>query len=462
MISLNNENIKKQKKNEKIIFESFDIKNLKEKTDSKEINFLRKNYIKFLQEKKQKEIEKEKEIENQKKQQNNLQLKKKNFFDSLKFTFNDEGKIIKIKKLNLENFPKIFKNFPSNNKLIKYNEKDNNIINKKFYNDEQNKNFIDDEYKNQTNKNFYNRTLKKIEFKNKNIIQPSGDNFDLFEPNFGVVLKMKRNNLNEPKREKKGKRNFYDKYKRFSMEQFNKIYDETFKLNEINRENTIKSSESSYSNNSFNNNNNNSINNSNNNSNININNSNNKNNKNKNNNNNNNNENLFGSGNSLIINKNSILSNSSSIFLNKSKSSINILLDAFDFQNNNNNSDNKNSINNNKTILNESIFSKDYFKIKYLNERKKLLNENDKFSRKSNNSFDVINKFNYNLVKNKKNLEEKEIKGFYYLNNNNNNNSDLPSLRLPIKPNYNKLIKINGIWQKIKFPMRINHEKNIK
>ena len=283
---------------------------------------------------------------------------------------------------------------------------------------------------------------------------------------------MKRNNKNEPKREKKGKKNFYEKYKRFSIQQFNQILDETFKLNEINRENTIKSSDSSYSNNIFNNNENNNNNNKNNNENKNneINNNNNENN-NENNNknneinnenkNNNNNENLFGSLNSLIINnKNSILSNSSSIFL-KSKSSINLLLDAFDFQNNNNNNSSyiKNS-NSNKTILNESVFSKDYFKIKYLNERKKLLNENDKFFKKSNNSFDVINKFNYNLVKNK-NLEEKEIKGFYYLNNNNNIN-EFPSLKLPMKPNYNKLIKINGIWQKIKFPMRINHEKNNK
>ncbi len=275
---------------------------------------------------------------------------------------------------------------------------------------------------------------------------------------------MKRNNKNEPKREKKGKKNFYEKYKRFSIQQFNQILDETFKLNEINRENTIKSSDSSYSNNSFNNNENNKENNNKNNNNKNNENKNNVNNEINTNNNNenkniNNNENLFGSLNSLIINnKNSILSNSSSIFL-KSKSSINLLLDAFDFQNNNNSSYIKNS-NSNKTILNESVFSKDYFKIKYLNERKKLLNENDKFFKKSNNSFDVINKFNYNLVKNK-NLEEKEIKGFYYLNNNNNIN-EFPSLKLPMKPNYNKLIKINGIWQKIKFPMRINHEKNNK
>ena len=442
----NNNNIKKAKK-EKIIFESFEIKNLNEKNDSKEIEFLRKNYIKFLNEKKEKE-----KIENEKKKENFLPKNKKNqIFDSLKFTINDEGKIIKIKKF--QNFPKIFKIFPSNNKLIKYNEKDNNIINKKFYKE---KNFIIEDENKQTNKNIYNRTLKKIEYKNKNIIQPSGDNFHLFEPNFGVNLKMKRNNKNEPKREKKGKKNFYEKYKRFSIQQFNQILDETFKLNEINRENTIKSSDSSYSNNSFNNNENNNKNNNNNENN-------NKNNENNeiNNKNNeiNNNENLFGSLNSLIINnKNSILSNSSSIFL-KSKSSINLLLDAFDFQNNNNSSYIKNS-NSNKTILNESVFSKDYFKIKYLNERKKLLNENDKFFKKSNNSFDVINKFNYNLVKNK-NLEEKEIKGFYYLNNNNNIN-EFPSLKLPMKPNYNKLIKINGIWQKIKFPMRINHEKNNK
>ena len=427
----NNNNIKKAKK-EKIIFESFEIKNLNEKNDSKEIEFLRKNYIKFLNEKKQKE-----KIENEKKKKENFlpKNKKNQIFDSLKFTINDEGKIIKIKKF--QNFPKIFKIFPSNNKLIKYNEKDNNIINKKFYKEE--KNFIIEDENKQTKKNFYNRTLKKIEYKNKNIIQPSGDNFHLFEPNFGVNLKMKRNNKNEPKREKKGKKNFYEKYKRFSIQQFNQILDETFKLNEIKINNNNNNENYNNNNNEINNNNN-----ENNNE----------------NNNKNNNENLFGSLNSLIINnKNSILSNSSSIFL-KSKSSINLLLDAFDFQNNNNNSSYIKNSNSNKTILNESVFSKDYFKIKYLNERKKLLNENDKFFKKSNNSFDVINKFNYNLVKNK-NLEEKEIKGFYYLNNNNNIN-EFPSLKLPMKPNYNKLIKINGIWQKIKFPIRINHEKNNK
>ena len=83
---------------------------------------------------------------------------------------------------------------------------------------------------------------------------------------------------------------------------------------------------------------------------------------------------------------------------------------------------------------------------KYQSDKKMIKNENEA------KSFDLIDKFNKNLIKNKYSFNEYN----YY----NYNNNLLPELKKPHLPKFTKLIKKNGIWIKSNLPMRINFAKN--
>ncbi len=82
---------------------------------------------------------------------------------------------------------------------------------------------------------------------------------------------------------------------------------------------------------------------------------------------------------------------------------------------------------------------------KYQSFNKMIKNENEA------KSFDLINKFNKNLIKNRGYSNEYN----YY-----NNKHLLPEVKKPLLPKYTKLIKRNGLWVKANLPMRINFSKN--
>ncbi len=150
-------------------------------------------------------------------------------FNSEKFTFDSNGKVIS--KLNLNNniFQQNFITIKSNLKLIKeisnYSKENNNEINttsslnktKIIYNDN---NFIN-KFKNKLNflPGFENILLKKKE----NFCPPSGDNFQLIEPEFGVIVKDNNNNIKE---------GIYNKKERkLSLNEYHKISETVLKKN---------------------------------------------------------------------------------------------------------------------------------------------------------------------------------------------------------------------------------------
>lgn len=84
------------------------------------------------------------------------------------------------------------------------------------------------------------------------------------------------------------------------------------------------------------------------------------------------------------------------------------------------------------------------------------LKKNQSFTKmiKSENeakSFDLIDKFNKNLIKNR---------GIYNDYNYYNNKNILPELKKPLLPKFTKLIKRNGLLVKSNLPLRINFAKN--
>ena len=183
--------------------------------------------IHILRKDKEEEIKnKEKEIKLNKDKGNALKKKEeiekliKNVktIDSNKFTFDSNGKIISFKAYKLDNLSKDF-TFIKNN-IKEKNEKEEvvPIKSKKFARQsvkEQNEEIVIRD--NSRMFEHYGNEEKKE--KNKEKIIPSGSNFKLILPNIGVVVKENNN-------KKEGSRDFNKYFKKYSMQDYDKILNE--------------------------------------------------------------------------------------------------------------------------------------------------------------------------------------------------------------------------------------------
>ena len=82
----------------------------------------------------------------------------------------------------------------------------------------------------------------------------------------------------------------------------------------------------------------------------------------------------------------------------------------------------------------------------------KIRNKNKELKEKEHKTFNLINKFNLNLVKNQGNLNEKELLS-------QRNKQILPELK-PVIPKYSSFVKRNGILVKCELPLRKKNKKN--
>ena len=176
-------------------------------------------------------------------------LKKKiKYFNNNIYTFDPNGKIIYIKRINIDHLSKELLFIKSkietknNNNIKKINNNLNNLEKNKNNNNiienikdnknlitTSNKNSIDNNF-NSNNTNSFNSLLSFSEKKNKNIIsntkekiercQPAGSNFGLIKPEIGVII-------NENNEQKIGGFN----YKKISLNEYKKLLNENFILN---------------------------------------------------------------------------------------------------------------------------------------------------------------------------------------------------------------------------------------
>ncbi len=432
---------KKIEKNNDISISSFTVFDINEKEflkpEVENIKQLRENQtlIDKLKEKKKKfKFHKSSQIEsiNIKEEPIKEENKKLINFNSEKFTFDSNGKVIS--KLNLNNniFQQNFITIKSNLKLIKeisnYSKENNNEINttsslnktKIIYNDN---NFIN-KFKNKLNflPGFENILLKKKE----NFCPPSGDNFQLIEPEFGVIVKDNNNNIKE---------GIYNKKERkLSLNEYHKISETVLKKNKS--EKLIFQSNLHLLDNEINNINNHNINN-------NINNLYNNNNFNININNNNINtikDNLINSFNSLNpLNENSIQGNYSSknsISNSLINSNVDNLFNAIESSENPlpkiiNSNNNKNDIY--ITQSRNNIFKNQISFIKRNN------NINFKVKKSKNASFELID-FNRKIMGKKFKIDNENTNNFSM-----KEKKSFEKFKKPFIPNFNKFIKHNGL-----------------
>ena len=183
--------------------------------------------IHILRKDKEEEIKnKEKEIKLNKDKGNALKKKEeiekliKNVktIDSNKFTFDSNGKIISFKAYKLDNLSKDFTFIKNNIKEKNEKEEVAPIKSKKFARQsvkEQNEEIVIRD--NSRMFEHYGNEEKKE--KNKEKIIPSGSNFKLILPNIGVVVKENNN-------KKEGSRDFNKYFKKYSMQDYDKILNE--------------------------------------------------------------------------------------------------------------------------------------------------------------------------------------------------------------------------------------------
>ena len=159
------------------------------------------------------------------------EIKNIKLFDSNKLTFDSNGKIISFKPIKIDIFSKDFallknsvRSFKKRRNTLRKSVKikdDNESIKEKEKEKEKEKNNItniENVIKNPADSiegNFRNQHMKLLLEKNEKII-PSGSNFSLMFPNIGVVLKENEN-------VKKGNRDFGKYFKKYSLEDYDKI-----------------------------------------------------------------------------------------------------------------------------------------------------------------------------------------------------------------------------------------------
>ena len=436
---INDSEIKKEKKLIKLNLPSYNIVDLDKKKESSEIKLLRAKIELELKEKKKKLNE---SLENKYLNKINKKIIKLNPIDSNKYTFDSNGNIILLKKINYQQFKKEFNDVNSKNTFIEniipnedefysYNIKNKDkvkveTVSAKIFPKE-----LKFSKKNmQIFQNFIRtkiKPVKQIEGRIESICPPSGDNFEIFEPQVGVNIKYKDN------REKKGSINYSKIFNRYSIGEFNDLYEKTVNFNK----NKIKNNENDY---------------------------------------------FTINNDDLIKNESLNLSSFIKSDIKKNNSQINIenKVDVSDKYLSKNYS--SGHIVCNQSVINNSLFDtidsleykpkfnkntkknkkqkiKDIFKTQLLNSKSINKSSNSIISRNKNkiyqdNSKDIIDLFNKSLVQNGGVF-------FDFKDNNKYSNSYImPSIKQITKPEYNKIIKHNGTMIKNLLPLRIKFPNN--
>ena len=246
------ENANKKRRITMVNLPSFPIENLEIRKESQEILNLRKETLELIQQR-EKELQ---ELKQRKiKIRNDLDKDKKK--KKGKYTYDNEGKLILVNEIKPENFLKEFWPVMSKQKEIKsgktleavkkekikmennakknieYNEEDRpyklylikSRINDYSMNDINKDN---DKEKENTNDNNKNSNQKEIKRKNNSVVfnennirfEPSGSNFQIMNPSIGVKIQ-------EKLRVKNGGINFYEKFHKYSINEFNKTLQDT-------------------------------------------------------------------------------------------------------------------------------------------------------------------------------------------------------------------------------------------
>ena len=264
----------KNKKITMIKLPCYPIENIEIRKESKEIINLRKEQLELIS-RKEKELQ---ELKNNKNRVNNVLEKNKNIKNG-KYTVDIEGKLISINRILPENLLKEFCPIISNQKEVKtgktiedikkekkmmenrakknieYNEEDHPYklyLSKTIYNDslndikEVNKDKDGKEKEKENSKDMNNSKINNISINNNSnnqrkisamnsdindfnssIIAPSGSNFNIINPSVGVKIK-------EKSKIKSGGFNFYEKFHKFSINEFNKTLQNTLELSRLN------------------------------------------------------------------------------------------------------------------------------------------------------------------------------------------------------------------------------------
>ena len=221
-------NLSKKKKFEKVEFPSEDIPGINElfnfnKYDPPEIEILRKDFEKEAKEKNDQlnKVLNHKKLSNL----NKGNLSKEIKFDSEKLTFDSDGQIIKFKPLNINVLANDFKQLKHKLEILKPLKKFslsrknlNKVMKRKnsFKSTKSDLRII----KNPADDPELNRGLFiKINPEKKTQVIQSGNNFGLMFPNVGVVMK-------DETKVKKGNRDFGKFFKKYSLEDYDKILKE--------------------------------------------------------------------------------------------------------------------------------------------------------------------------------------------------------------------------------------------
>ena len=438
-----NSEIKKEKKKINLSMPSYKIHDIIIRQEPKEIKILREKFEIELKEKKKQLLENT-DSKKRVSQKNNIRkYTKENQIDFNKYSFDPNGKIIRIKGINNKNLIKEFGNvIPKSTFIQNIKQKEDDFYS--YYINHK------DEIKVETvsakiDSNSNNKLKKEIKlFKNyiktkfipvkqiqgplKAICPPAGDNFNIFQPEIGVNIK------NNDKREKIGSKQYSKLFKRYSLGEFYDIYDETSNINknkikyhEENIKNDIKDLSLNLSSIS---------------------------------------KSSYKKSNSLIGGKSTLNSiekgtkNSSSGYININQNVLkdnSILFDTIDSLDLVPEVDNKLSyLKKEKNIFKQRISNlnlKNYYQRKnsFNNSRNTKL-----FSR--NSSMDLIDKFNKSLVQDKGQVFEKKYKK--YIGEMDSNSFFLPGIKQPKIPNYYQIKKKqNGVLNKTLIPLRVKSKK---
>ena len=438
-----NSEIKKEKKKLNLSMPSYKIQDIIIRQEPKEIKILREKFEIELKEKKKQLLE---NTDSKKRVSQKNKIRKytnENQIDFNKYSFDPNGKIIRIKGINNKNLIKEFGNvIPKSTFIQNIKQKEDDFYS--YYINHK------DEIKVETvsakiDSNSNNKLKKEIKlFKNyiktkiipvkqiqgplKAICPPAGDNFNIFQPEIGVNIK------NNDKREKIGSKQYSKLFKRYSLGEFYDIYDETSNINknkikyhEENIKNDIKDLSLNLSSIS---------------------------------------KSSYKKSNSLIGGKSTLNSiekgtkNSSSGYININQNVLkdnSILFDTIDSLDLVPEVDNKLSyLKKEKNIFKQRISN---LNMKNYYQRKNSFNNsrNTKiFSR--NSSMDLIDRFNKSLVQDKGQVFDKKYKK--YIGEMDSNSFFLPGIKQPKIPNYYQIKKKqNGVLNKSLIPLRVKSKK---
>ena len=340
-------------------------------------------------------------------------------FNNERYTFDSNGNVIPYRFIRVDNMKNDFHSPDVNEKVIK------NIIRQDEFkkqdttttsNKKKGKNFLDmlpSEFRENTN--IYRLVMNSMKGRNSLSIgcPPSGDNFSLIQPEIGVVIK--NDQLNKAK---DGGRNFREKFKRFSLNDYDKLiktilpFQNRQKVEYSNNTNNISNSSS--------------------------------------------NTNMFMNNSNLLQSKVSSIENMTTNFIEPSnpsklkhsvsmstmkinpssvRSNLKIFLDTMDELP-------EIKMNNPRA---QNLFSS--FDVPPSTKKESILTRIKMNHSTRNKTLDLeqVNMFNINLIKSKKEWGSPSNKGM----------TTSSTFKTPIKPNFSKIIKRNGITIKQSQPYRV-------